>query len=406
MPSNQLYRYPNMYSYAPYGMALGQGLYNAYRYRNQARAVGTAARGFLKPKKYSKPFKKKGTVTKRPVGRSYTGGNDFTSTKRTIKSKRPKTVKSKVNKNNLLIKSMMHNEIYRFQNITNFDTDLGALSLRNYEDPVSGTIETPIHVYDISAFSNENNQIAGYQFGWASASSGASMTRNALPGQFANGGINNTGVYHSEKTGTYVYPSVQNALHNWTDIRFNFYGPRKRTTYFEVMFVVIKSQFADLLYGATSNPSSKLLLQYLERPLIYSNLQTDVGGEAYKMFKVVRRFRYYVSASQSTDVDTSVGKIKEAKIFFKHDRMRHYDWQHNNLLDDDILPHGPDDGINYVRDDDVHNQPAYDRRLFMIVRAFAPERSTDESPVADRDPTYDIIIRNSFSYMKAPNSGV
>lgn len=398
--NRQLSRYTG---YVPYGAALATGMYNAYRYRNEARAVGSAIRSAVVPKR--KPARKKKTVTKTgPNNKSYAGGNDFTSTKRTIRSKRPRTASAKINKNSMLIKSMMHNEIYRFQNITNFDTDLGGLSIRNYRNGLTGEIQTPIHVYDISAFPNDSQQQSGYQFGWADTSAGAAMTRTALLGQNNAGSLTGSGNYFSEKNATSTFPAVQNAYHNWTDIRFNFYGPRKRTTYFEVMFIVIKSQFADLLYGAVSNPSAKLLLQYLERPLIYSNLQTDVGGNAPDMFKVVKRFRYYVSASQTTDVDTSVGKIKEAKIFMRHDRMRHFDWQHNDLLNDDILPHGDDDGKDFVRDDDVHNMPSYDKRMFMVVRAFAPERSTDDDPAANRDPTYDVIIRNSWSYMKSPNS--
>lgn len=403
MPNNQLYRYPNAFSYAPYGMALAKGVYDAYRLRNQMPNIRKAfVDRRVRKRPGSKPQSKKVT-TSRPTGRSYAGGNDFTSTKRTIRSRRPRTQRAKISNNTKLIKSMFHNEIYRFQNLTNFDTNMGGLIIRNYRDPVSGSIETPVHIYDISAFANQQNQVAGYQLGWASDSAGADITRTALPGQFGSGGVNTSGIYHSEKTGTYVYPKAQSALHNWTDIRMNCYGSRKRSTYFSVMFIVLKSEFADLLYGAVSNPSAKLLLQYLERPLIYSNLQTDVGGKAHNMFKVVKRFRYYIPASQTTDVDTTVGKIKEAKIFFKHDRMRYFDWQHNNLLDADILPHGDDDGIDFVRDDDVHNNTSYDKRLFMVVRAFAPERSTGD-PDAARDPSYDLIVRNSWSYMKSMNA--
>lgn len=400
-PPTQPYRPVNWQRMSDYAKGLAQAVAKAKPGGPNQVSSGMYRKAFG-PNKTSK------VLTTRANGRSYAGGNDFTTTKRTIRPRKPKTNRAKIARNSMLLKSMMQNEIYRFQNITNYDTNVGGLTLRNSRNTTTGAVTTPIHIYDISAFNNESTQTCGYQMGWASTAAGAAFTRTALTGQDQTG-TPFSAYWVTEKNATDTpFPAVQNAMHNWTDIRFNFYGPRKRTTYFDVMFIVIKSQYADLLQGNGANVSSKLLLQYLERPLIYSNLQTDVGGEGAKMFKVVKRFRYYVSASQTTDTDTSVGKIKEAKIFMKHDRKRDYDWQHHGLADTDVLPHDDDDGLNYVRDDDVHNFPAYDKRMYMVVKAFSPERAivTDAAPDIDatRDPTYDVMIRNSFSFVRSTNS--
>lgn len=331
----------------------------------------------------------------------------MTSTKRTIRSRKPKTNKAKIARNSMLIKTLMTNNVFRYQNLSNYDTNVGALTIRNSRNTTTGLVTSPIHIYDISAFNNTSNHTCGYQLGWASTLAGADFSRTALIGQDQTGATFSAFWGNEDNVQNSPYPNAKNALHNWSDIRFNFYGPRKRTTFFEVMFITLKDEFADLIHGAVSNISAKLLLQYLERPLIYSNLQTDVQGEASKMFKVVKRFRYYISASQSTDVDTSVGKVKEAKIFMRHDRMRGYDWQHNGYATTDVLPHGDADGTQWVRDDDCHNMPGPDKRLYMIVRAFSPERAVvaDDATVdADRDPTYDCIIRNSFSFVRSMNS--
>ena len=141
-------------------------------------------------------------------------------------------------------------------------------------------------------------------------------------GQQANGSDDTFGTWITEKNGTATpYPAAQKALHNWTSISMNLYGARKRATYFYIDFILIKSQYADLMYANGANISYKLLTQYLERPLIYSNLQTDVAGDAHKMFKLVRRYKYFIPPSQTTDVDSTTGKIKEVKIFMRHDRM-------------------------------------------------------------------------------------
>lgn len=304
----------------------------------------------------------------------------------------------------------MCNEIYRFQNITNYDTNVGAMLLRNVRDSVTGKVYSPIHVYDISAFNNEDFTVCGRQLGWASTAANAAVLNEPLLGQTAAGGAASVDYWLPEKnTASTPYPAAPKALHNWTDIRLNFYGPRKRTTWFEVMFFTVKNEFADFMYAGNTNAGMQCLLQYLERPLIYNNLQTDVNGNANRMIKVLKRYRYYVSAAQTTDTDTSVGKVKEAKIFMKHDRLRNYDWQHTDLSSPaTILPHGDTDGDQYFRDDDVHNHPEYGKTLFMLVRAFAPERGVvtgySESVSADRDPTYDVIIRNSFSYVRSQNS--
>lgn len=344
--------------------------------------------------------------------RNYSGGNDFTRSKKVIRSRRRKTMKAKVDKNTMLIKGLMNTEIYRFQNISNYDTNLGAVTIRNGINTTTGRVECPIHVYDITSFSNESNIGPGQGLGWSSTAAAADGSLVRIPGQTGDGSADANGLWLTEKNSTATpFPAVARALHNWSDIRINFYGPRKRTTYFDVMFIQIKNQFADLLYSGTVNPAYKLLQQYLERPLIYSNLQTDVGGGAHKMFRTLKRMRYYISASQTTDVDTSVGKIKECKIFMKHDRMRNYDWQHDSDTIGatlNVLPHDTADGLDFARDDDVANWPAWDKRVYMVIRAFSPERATyttaDPAVSADRDPSYDIIIRNSFSFVRSTNS--
>jgi len=399
--------------YTPYLAALASGVGMAYRNRKAATELGSALRNITISTKKVFPKKRKGTkMTKSNVtranGRSYAGGNDLTTTKRKIYSRRPRTYRSKINRNSMLIKGLMTNEVYRFQNLTRYDTDVGAIALRQGYNSSLNAVYSPVHVYDITSFNNETSVVAGYQLGWNDVASTADMIKIPIPCQTTAGTGTSSFWQQENNAAATPYPAAMKALHNWTSIGFNFYGPRKRTTWFEVMFITMKDEFADLMYASGSNPSVKLLLQYLERPLIYSNLQTDVGGKAHNMFKVVKRFRYYVSASQTTDVDTSVGKIKEAKIFMRHDRMRDYHWQHNDFDTSSVIPHGENDGIDFTRDDDVHNYPAYGKRMYMVVRAFSPERVTFTNDAlavdANRDPTYDIIMRNSFSFVRSLNS--
>eukprot|EP00955_Chlamydomonas_euryale_P021010 222582-Chlamydomonas_euryale.AAC.5 len=91
-------------------------------------------------------------------------------------------------------------------------------------------------------------------------------------------------------------------------------------------------EFADPILASESNNELKQCLQYWERPCIFCNLQTAAAGKAFNKFRVIKRFKYYVSAAQTTDVDTTVGKIKECKIFVRHNKKLDYDWQNETVL--------------------------------------------------------------------------
>eukprot|EP00955_Chlamydomonas_euryale_P048549 354013-Chlamydomonas_euryale.AAC.1 len=104
-------------------------------------------------------------------------------------------------------------------------------------------------------------------------------------------------------------------------------------------------------------------LQYMERPLIYSNLQTDVAGKGYDKMRVIRRCKYYVSASQTNDVDTSVGKIHQAKIFIRHNKMLDFDWRHDQNQTG-VLPHRVLDGVHFVQDSTDINYPEAKKHVY------------------------------------------
>eukprot|EP00955_Chlamydomonas_euryale_P009677 103451-Chlamydomonas_euryale.AAC.2 len=57
--------------------------------------------------------------------------------------------------------------------------------------------------------------------------------------------------------------------------------------------------------------------------------------------------------------------------------------------------------MDYVQDNMDINYHVAKKRVYMIIRAFSPERTAREDSPNDRvDPTYDIIIRNKWSFVK------
>lgn len=351
------------------------------------QTVKRKARGLWRPKKKTKPNNSSTTV-----GQQYGGGNDWTVSTRRVGYRKKPTLSRLAR----MMEVGMHKQIFRFQGLTRFDTNVGFYKLWNALETSTNSVNLPVHIYDLTSFNNIGNYSPARRFGWTSQATTADCGTANLPCQNAAGATDVAGPWILENgEGTVTNSRIMR--HDWSDIRFNFYGPRKRTTKFEVMFVRVKDELANPLIAGASNASFKDLMNYLERPCIFSNLQTFQPHIAKKM-RIVKKYTYWVSAGQTTDVDTTVGKIKEARIFMRHDRIYNLDWRHEGGAD---LAHGADDGIDFVQDQLHHNGPWYGSRLLMIVRAFAPERRSvvDYSAAADAltDPTYDILIRNCVS---------
>lgn len=332
------------------------------------------------------------------VGQEYGGGNDWTQSRSKVGYKKKPTLQRLTR----MMNASMTNKIYRFQNITNFDTNSGGVPISNWQF-ASGEVTSPVHYYDLTSFPNTQTNVSPtVRLQWASTLSTADLQRFAIPGQFQDGSSDVNGVWIPETQGGALGTGISNTInarsfqHNWTDVRINFYGPRKRTTKFEVMFFRIKDENANPEGSAVSNANLKELQLFLERPCIYSNIQTYTSNVA-KKIQMIKKFTYFVSAGQTTDVDTTVGKIKEARIFLRHDKMYNLDWRHTGAQ---AIPHEQADGLDFVQDSIHHDRPWYSSRVYMCIRAFAPERTTGkvgEVVDATKDPSYDIIIRNSVS---------
>lgn len=338
----------------------------------------------------------------RSIGMTYAGGNDYSKSKGRVGRKQKLTV-PRLNK---LIQAGMNTQVYRFQNITNFDTNVGAFALANWQ-LTTNQVMMPFHVYQLSSFNNRSAYTPAKFFVWDNLTATASVIRGNLPTQTPSGGVDGSGNWQLELKGGVnpltTFPNATKFMHNWTDVRILFYGARVRTTRFDVMFVRVKDNYANLFHGAATNTELKELCQFIERPSIFNPIQSLDGSHINKKLQIVKKFTYYISAAQTTDVDTSVGKTKEARIFLRHDKLYGTEFKHwSEDAEGTVLPHAQEDGLDYEQDTNNHNVPWYSSQLFMIVRAFAPQRVTGKTSYlgtadANIDPSYDIIIRNSVS---------
>lgn len=322
-------------------------------------------------------------------------GNELTVTSRKYRLKRFK-LRSVVNTNR-------NRTILRLQGLTNFDTNSGYHPLINWRNPATDEQVPPVHLYDLTHVPNNTATInGGYYFKVAGASStDAVSTPTVLSFQNPDGA--SIPFWQWEK-GTAVAHKADSFFHEWTQVKLNLYGARKRTTYFDVMFVRFPDDLANLLSANPSNPHHKQLMHQIMRPLMYSNLYT-FRPEAKRMMTVVKRFRYYVPATQSIDLNTTTGKIRQVNIFLRHNRRYQLDWVESQT----IPPVSGADVVDFanMRDQDNRNFPKEHLRLYMLVCAFAPEQRSGVGAYPDAidpaiDPSYDIIIRNAFSMNRAP----
>lgn len=313
-------------------------------------------------------------------------------------------------------------QVLRFQGVTNFDTNVGAFVLGNREvtsaSPDSAWLSIPLHIYNLSEFAYKGTDgvvvppRACKAFYWNGLSATQYPYHHYLTGQGPNGDTGtNTFTCTRKPISTLMPPRI---MHDWLNIKLNLYGARKRGTTFYIEFVKFKEQNSNLWSAADTSYSRKDGLEYLTTSLTYSNLMSRCP-EYRKYLDVVKRYKYYIPGGSKNDMD-EIGKVREVKMFIRQGRV--YDTQ---VHADTDLPHVDGDGVDYETTDTNYTHPVDRARLFMIIRAFAPERvkktltewnSAPKPAFVPADgkqfltayadplvePSYDIVLENAYSF--------
>jgi len=280
-----------------------------------------------------------------------------------------------------LIKCGMTDRKEIFQGITNFDTNCGYFTIANRSDSTTGVITQPLHVYHLTGFYNNGDQpqpFLGRAFGWYNAAATAPVEAYSLAGMSSDGtGL--TGdwtpmVNHGPISSTvqWAFPNADRILHEYTNIKMNLYGARARPTWFNVDIVQVRNEHCNFASADPSHPRFKELISALTSSHTFSNLQTR-DTSALKYLKFIKRFKYYIPAEQSTDLNTATGNIKEVKIFVRHGRILNMT-SHESKADLEIIPHEQVDGGDYEKQVRVLNTCADSAQMFVIVRAWSPVR--------------------------------
>jgi len=396
----------NVYSQAAY--ALGTGVNRAYRNYGTVRKVVDAAKQLLGKRKTGgrstgarqpprKLGNKKSSTTATVVGSSTGPGHELTTYRRSV-GRYPALRPSRLLQ---LVQAGMTQQIFRAQGLTNFDVNVGYYNLGNRINTAQTAVLTPIHIWDLTTIENVSADIvAGRLFYWNGVTTTADIVSAPLPTQTATGTTSLLGYYQSESAAGVVEngtpPKASKAMHDWSQIKLNLYGARKRGTTFYVDVMRVKDTLAHPIVAAQGNRAKKDLFRTLQAPLVYSNLQSH-NNKNLRAVQFVKRWVFYVPGGTADDLDT-IGKVKQVSLFLKQGRV--YNMMSESSDGTEALPHNQEDGLDYTLSAGPSNFPYHGSRLMLMIRAFAPERvvQNDFNTPADPliEPSYDMVLRNKW----------
>lgn len=304
---------------------------------------------------------------------------------------------------------------YRVQGLSQYDTSVGFYPLANRLDSTNGRHLCPCHVWDITSTINiggggtgTQNVDCGAALGFTGISANSASQVFNLCSQNADGTYRsypNTQWISENTTGGYDDLAKRKSIHHWTHVKMNLYGVRKRATKFVVQLVMIKDEGSDFMGSDTIG--KRKLVDALVRPYIYNNLNSGDPQTLKNELKVLKTYEVTVAPTTTDEYggSTAVPHIQTVNWFVEHNRVRRYDSTRA-----DTPGNGQDAAFDQeiVAGAECRVKPT--ARVYLLVRALAPERRTDSSAnwaplgymemaAADpiSEPSYDLVIRNKFS---------
>jgi len=300
-----------------------------------------------------------------------------------------------------VVNTGVNRSIERWQNISNFDNDNGANWLANY-GTAGGRIYLPMMIIDCGSIRQPDLSAAPppavYSPYWSNATTSASINMDPLTGQNPDGGSTSiSGFQFENDNSNNIGEAHTTAILDWVNLRVNLYGQRIRTTKFLITVFQVTQDEVDITTGSAGALDKIALMQYLERPFVYSNLQQD--NKLKKTgYKVIKEFTYNVAPMSTTDLNTTTGNIHEANIYVKINKKMDYVYTKNTS---NIMPHTQEDGKDYTvmgSATSMHNAPKPKQNVYIAIRAFAPSRVPQESLSSAQCPSVDLIVRRGMTF--------
>lgn len=289
----------------------------------------------------------------------------------------------------------------RFQGLTNFDTNSGYRR-NSYWYQTGGNYQwLPITIMDLTSFqAGATLPPVMRTMGWADRTANAVLATNDVVGQSPSGAASSGSVsWQVTDAATSSIGAVPRVFLKWVKLSFNLYGARNRTTTFRLQIVRFKQQNQNFWINQTTNEARELV-QYLERPLIFNNLQKGTT-EVSKKLHIIKSYQWTVDPMTNDSLNTTTGNIKEAHVFLRMNKCLNLHWVDEGTHEEHKVPAGENnDGIDYeVRSAAHKTGPNYGSRVYAILTAFSPV--IKELPATGTDP----FLTPSEAYAKSGTGG-
>lgn len=268
----------------------------------------------------------------------------------------------------------------------------------------------PVHVYSLMTCNNSSSTVTTIPCSWRlKFTSTGAPNFEPLAQMDPNSAVSTANGFYFEgadyNTQQHHHKYIR---HQWIDIRLNLHGRTHESTTFDVMIFRIDPKYfwIDPIDGGNGLVGEDIqrrngFWQGIAKTLIVNPIMPG-GAEALKGMRMVKKYRYVVQPTQSTD-NNDEPENRVVKIFVKMPARAH---------DYDLAGaggHGAESTLfstNYIQENlstTFSDVPARPYRMFMMIRA---NNSTwrsgeafpdDEDPVTRANtPSYDIMIRKKI----------
>lgn len=275
--------------------------------------------------------------------------------------------------------------IDHFQGISNFDTNSGYEYFVNKGGLINDPILLPMKWLEITNWGNRSAATAFHSLGWSAADSAANVTSDVIQGQ-QQGGVATQPTWEVIQGPLNGVVDANKAYIKYLKCEFNFYGARKRFTRFQVHHVKMNDNESDPVRNG-SNIGARQFISAMEKDLIYSNMGLT-NNEWKKRVKILNTWTYNVQPMTSTDLNTTTGKIMNAKIFLSINKL----FTMRDPASIQLPSHLH--GAQYFNDSDGSRDTVHPKaREFLLITAFAPDRlGPEEQPSPEESPSFDFMF--------------
>lgn len=374
-------------------MALAHGAAYAYRHHKAIKRVAHVAKAYVK-----KTFSRK-TVSKKVIAKKHDTpdigtGAEFSKMSvtfgKTVKHNLPKLLMASIKAQTCRI-----SWVNQYDNPASATTLPGNIALNNFQLNGTGSVQLPLHLFDITSWLNTNagNTVVAQPLWTMQTDVNGVCTFSQSTNQW------NLEQAADRPVDTAMMTRESDLLKS-VSAKFLFYGATGKPTKFSIDLISINddSLHPDTNINMTTNSENVNLLAgksafwtSMVRPMLWSPLVSgDAKATSGHKFKVHQHTEFLLQEKLSNEPNSFAGHMKQVNYTLHLDRIQRYDWNNKAATQAVVTEGGP--AISYETND-LTTVVTPKRRLYLMIRAqsaFNNGASSDPT----KTPSYDLVVRS------------